>query len=397
MIRPYTAILSTGLLAGLLTAIAPASPAQTLAASVQSTKETHRSLEHDFALEVVAEGLDTPWSMAWLPDGTMLVTERPGRLRIVRDGVLLKEPVTGVPEVHAVNQGGLFEVLPHPDFASNSLLYLSFAAEMPRDNSGTTIVRGRFENDSLTQVETLFQADSHGRNGHYGGRMVFDGEGHLFLTMGDRQVPLGDEDDLAEHPAQDLSDHNGTIVRIDEDGGVPDDNPFVDTRRALPEIWSYGHRNSHGLAVHPETGHLWSHEHGPQGGDELNIVTAGANYGWPVVGYGVNYGIGTPIHPKQRERGMEQPKHFWTPSIATSGLMIYDGDLFPRWRGDLFIGGMVGMQVARIRLDDSGEEVLLEETLLGRMDRVRDIRQGPDGAIYLAAESRGILRLTPAD
>ena len=333
--------------------------------------------------------------MAWLPDGTMLVTERPGQLRIIRDGALLDDAVEGVPEVHAVNQGGLFEVLPHPDFVNNRLLYLSFAAKIGRDNSGTTIVRGRFKNDSLSEVETLFQAQGEGRDGHYGGRMLFDGEGHLFLTLGDRQVRP--EDDLPEHPAQDLSDHSGAIVRIYEDGGVPDDNPFAGQRRAMPEIWSYGHRNAQGLAVHPQTGHLWSNEHGPQGGDELNIVTAGANYGWPVVGYGVNYGPGIPIHPRQQQRGMEQPKHFWTPSIATSGLMIYDGDLFPRWRGDLFIGGMRGMQVARIRLDDSGEEVMLEETLLGRMDRVRDIRQGPDGAIYLAAENYGILRLTPAD
>ena len=383
MIRRLTPFL----LSGILTAA--------LSLPIQA-QETYRSLEHDFRVETVAEGLDTPWSMAWLPDGDLLVTERPGRLRVVRDGALLTEPVAGVPEVHAVNQGGLFEVLPHPDFAANRLLYLSFAAEMGRGNSGTTVIRARLENDRLSDIETLFEAEGQGRDGHYGGRLVFDRDGYLFLGLGDRQVmPEGDAADLAEHPAQDLRDHSGAIVRLHEDGRVPSDNPFADTRRALPQIWSYGHRNVQGLAIHPASGLLWSHEHGPQGGDELNLVEPGLNYGWPVIGYGVNYGPGLPIHPSQRARGLEQPKHYWVPSIAVSGLMIYSGDLFPGWRGDLFVGGLRGQQMARIRLSESGDAVLHEETLLRGIGRIRDVRQGPEGAVYLATENRGILRLLP--
>ena len=368
-----------------------ASAAALLVASTMVEAATYQSTLHDFRVEEVAKGLRTPWSMAWLPDGTLLVTERPGRLRVVQDGRLLRAAVRGVPKVHAVNQGGLFEVLPHPDFASNSLIYLSFAADMG-GNSGTTVVRGRFDNNRLRQVETVFQADTHGRDGHYGGRMVFDEDGHLFLTIGDRQVrPTGD---LPSHPAQALSDHNGVVVRLYEDGRVPDDNPFIGERGVLPEIWSYGHRNPQGLAIHPLTGDLWSNEHGPQGGDELNIVRPGDNYGWPVVGYGVNYGPGLPIHQSQRQEGMVQPEHYWVPSIATSGMMIYNGDMFPRWRGDIFIGGLRGQQVARIDLDDRGREILVEETLLSGIGRIRDVRQGPDDAIYLATENRGILRLS---
>ena len=357
----------------------------------------HPSALHDYRVETVVDGLIRPWGMTFLPDGDMLVTERPGRLRIVRDGALLPDPVPGVPEVHAEGQGGLLDVVLHPDFKSNRLVYLSFSKPLEGgDESTTAVVRGRFENDRLTEVEEIFEAESRGR-GHYGSRLGFDGDGYLFVTVGDRQVPS--RGDLEAHPAQDLSNHHGTVLRLHDDGSVPGDNPFVDRPNALPEIWSYGHRNPQGLAIDPETNDVWITEHGPQGGDELNLVLPGRNYGWPVIGYGVNYRTGTAIHESTHREGMEQPVHFWVPSIATSGLMLYDGDRFPRWRGDLFAGGMAGQQLARLQMD--GREVVREETLVLDMGRIRAVRQGPDGFIYLAIDSREdaptpIYRLEPA-
>ncbi len=333
-----------------------------------------RSAYHDYRVVTVAEGLEHPWSIAFLPGGDMLITERPGRLRIVREGVLLEEPVAGVPEVLAQGQGGLLDVVPHPDFASNRLLYLSYSKPFADSEGATTaVVRGRFENDRLTDVEQVFEADSRGR-GHYGSRLAFDGNGYLFITVGDRQVPP--EGDLEAHPAQDRSNHHGTINRIHDDGRVPADNPFVDQDGARPEIWSYGHRNAQGLAIHPETGALWANEHGPQGGDELNLIRPGLNYGWPVVGYGVNYRSGAAIHEGTHGEGMEPPVHFWVPSIATSGLLIYTGDRFPAWRGNMFVGGLGGEQLARLTLD--GQEVEQEETLhfgRGRTRTDRECRQ----------------------
>ena len=355
-----------------------------------------RSAFHDFRVVTVAEGLVNPWSMAFLPGGDMLVTERPGRLRIIRDGILLAEPVPGTPEVFAQGQGGLLDVVPHPNFAANRLLYLTFSKPYAdREGATTAVVRGRFENDRLMDVEEIFVAQSVGR-GHYGSRLAFDGNGYLFVTVGDRQVPS--TGDLEAHPAQDVSNHHGTINRIHDDGRVPDDNPFVDQAGARPSIWSYGHRNEQGLAIHPETGDIWAIEHGPQGGDEFNLIQPGLNYGWPVVGYGVNYGSGLAIHEGTRRDGMESPIHFWVPSIATSGLLIYTGDRFPDWKGSVFVGGLAGEQLARLTLD--GQQVVAEETLVQGMGRVRDVRQGPDGYIYVAIDDRSggptpIYRLEP--
>lgn len=362
------------------------------ASIAQSTQ--YRSMQHSFELTPVAEGLEVPWSMAWLPNGDMLITERPGRLRIVRNGTLLAAPVEGVPSVLHEGQGGLFDVLPHPEYASNKLVYLSFAKPL-RDGSTTTVVRGTFENDRLSNLETIFEADSEGRNGHYGARMVIDNEGYLFVSIGDRQAsPSGD---LEAHKAQDVSNHSGTIVRLHDDGRVPSDNPFVGRRDALPEIYSYGHRNPQSLAIHPVTGDVWAGEHGPQGGDELNIVAPGTNFGWPVVGFGVNYGPGRPIHASQQQQGMEGPKHYWVPSIATSGLMIYSGDLFPNWKGDVFVGGLRGQLLARVDISDDGKQAIMDESLMVGIGRIRDVREGPDGAIYLATENKGVLRMTPTN
>ena len=359
-------------------------------------QEVLRSALHDVRVVTVADGLEVPWSLAWLPGGDMLVTERPGRLRVVRNGALLPDSVPGVPEVFAEGQGGLFEVLPHPDFADNKLLYLSFARPKG-EGSTTTVIRGRFENDRLTDIEDVFEAQSQGR-GHYGGRLAWHPDGYLFVSVGERMARAAG--DLMAHPAQDLSNHHGVTVRLFEDGRVPDDNPFVGQEGVLPEIWSYGHRNPQGLLVHPDTGELWLDEHGPQGGDELNRVQPGLNYGWPVIGYGVNYGSGTAIHSGTRGEDIEPPVHFWVPSIATSGLMVYTGDRFPQWQGNFFVGGLAGQQLARLTPSvDRPGRVEQEETLAQGIGRVRDVRQGPDGYIYLAVEQRGapgrVVRLEP--
>jgi glucose/arabinose dehydrogenase len=355
---------------------------------------------HTFRVVTVVEGLVNPWSMAWLPNGDMLVTERPGRLRIVRNGVL-SDPVSGVPAVRAVGQGGLQDVVVHPDFATNSFIYLSFAKPNADGSQGTTaIVRGRLENDALVDVEEIFEAQPYSeRPGHYGARMAFDSEGYLFVSSGERMAPT--TGDLTKHPAQDPSNHHGTILRLNEDGSVPADNPFVGRAGYAPEIWSYGHRNPQGLAFDRETGILWETEHGPQGGDELNQIRPGLNYGWPVITYGMNYRVGTPIGHREQQ-GMEQPAAFWVPSIAASGLMIYHGDKFPMWKGNAFAGGLSPQyqQLSRVMLD--GTTVTNREPLLQNQMRIRDVREGPDGYIYIATDNNlgnptPIVRLEPAD
>jgi aldose sugar dehydrogenase len=367
-------------------------------AAVRSQEGAFRSALHDYQLVTVAEGLVQPWSVAFLPGGDMLVTERPGRLRIVRQGKLLPQPVEGVPTVFYQGQGGLLEVAPHPNFASNRWLYLTYSKAYPDGKSATTaLVRGRFENDRLTGVTQLFESVSQGR-GHYGGRIAFDKNGFLFLTLGDRQVPP--EGNLEAHPAQDLSNHHGKMIRLHDDGKVPADNPFVNRAGAKPEIWSYGHRNIQGLAIHPQTQDVWIDEHGPQGGDELNLVLPGRNYGWPVIGFGVNYTTGLAIHSGTHRDGMEQPAHVWVPSIGISGLMIYTGDRFPRWRGNIFVGGMVGQQLGRLTLE--GQRVVSKELLVQQRGRIRDVRQGPDGLIYLVIEDEDgkptpVLRMEPVE
>ena len=353
----------------------------------------YKSADYEYQVTTIAEGLENAWSMAFLPGGEMLVSERPGRLRIIKNGRLQDSGVTGLPDVHARGQGGLLDVVPHPNFATNRLLYISYSKPQGGTASTTAVIRGRYENGALTDVEEIFEAVSEGR-GHYGSRLAFDGNGYLFITVGDRQAPPSGN--LEAHPAQDRSNHHGTINRIHEDGRIPLDNPFVGMAGVQPSIWSYGHRNPQGLAFHPETGDLWANEHGPQGGDEFNLIESGKNYGWPVIGYGVNYRSGSAIHEGTHREGMEQPKHFWVPSIATSGLLIYTGNVFPEWKGDAFVGGMAGAQMARLELD--GQSVDTEETLLKGIGRVRDIRQGPDGHIYVAIDAAGgksILRLDP--
>jgi glucose/arabinose dehydrogenase len=350
----------------------------------------------DFRVVPVADGLRYPLSMAFLPDGSLLVAEKHGTLRRVRDGVVSPTPIAGTPEVYSGGQGGLHEVALHPEFANNGFVYLAYAKATDGGRATTALARGRLDGDTLRDVRELFVARTDSRAGqHFGGRIAFDGADHVFLSIGDRGAsPSGD---LERHPAQDRSNHQGTIVRLTLDGDVPPDNPFVNTPGVLPEIWSYGHRNPQGLVYDASTGTLWETEHGPRGGDELNVVRAGANYGWPVITYGRNYS-GTSITSEQERAGMEQPVTYWVPSIATSGLLYYTGDAFAAWRGNLFVGGLAGEQLARVSVE--GTRTTGEETLLrGAVGRIRDVRQGPDGFIYLALDRDGgpgtIVRLEP--
>ena len=369
-----------------------------LANQVLGQSPVFRSAYYQYRLVTVADGLVHPWSIAFLPGGDILITEKPGRLRIVREGKLLSEPVHGTPKVFAEGQGGLLDVVPHPNFLSNRLLYLSFAKPNGDGSEGTTaVVRGRFENDRLTNVEEIFVAVSQGR-GHYGSRLAFDRNGFLFITVGERQASASG--DLEAHPAQDLSNHHGTTIRLHDDGQIPADNPYINQPGAKPEIWSYGHRNAQGLAIHPDTGDVWLNEHGPQGGDELNLVLPGRNYGWPVIGYGVNYRSGLAIHEGTHREDIEPPVHVWIPSIATSGMMIYTGNRFSEWQGSIFVGGLAGTQLARLTMD--GQDVQLEETLVHGIGRIRDVRQGLDGYIYLAIDRRdgeptSVVRLEPVE
>ena len=370
-----------------------------------SGQSTLRSAYHDYRVATFADGLVQPWSIAFLPGGDTLITERPGRLRIVRNGKLLPNAVEGVPQVLFNRQGGLLEVAPHPDFATNRLLYITYSkqiGELPPGSKDpvpatTVLIRGRLENDRLTNIQQLFQSVSKGA-GHFGGKIAFDKNGFLFLSLGDRQVPP--EGDLEKHPAQDLTNHHGKMIRLHDDGRVPADNPFVKQVGALPETYSYGHRNIQGLAVHPQTGEVWANEHGPQGGDELNLIRPGLNYGWPVIGFGVNYTTGLAIHSGTHRKGMEQPLQVWVPSIGISGLMIYNGDKFPQWKGNFFVGGMAGQQVVRLAHD--GKQFTNRELLATGLGRVRDLRQGLDGFIYLVIEDRDgkptpVLRLEPVE
>lgn len=381
--------------------------ALTLLGGIQlSGQTTLRSALHDYRVVTFAEGLVQPWSIAFLPGGDTLITERPGRLRIVRNGKLLPNPVEGVPAVVAASQGGLLEVAPHPNFAANRLLYLTYSKKIgepatPKDPAPATtaLIRGRFENDRLTNVEQLFQSVSEGR-GHFGGKIAFDNNGFVFLTLGDRQVPPTGK--LEAHPAQDLTNHHGKMIRLHDDGRVPADNPFVKTAGAKPETWSYGHRNIQGLAIHPESGDVWANEHGPQGGDELNLIRPMVNYGWPVIGYGVNYTTGLAIHTSTHREGMAQPAQVWVPSIGMSGLMIYTGDKFPNWKGNFFMGGMAGQQVVRLTYDPKRGFSPNRELLATEMGRIRDIRQGLDGYIYLVIDDRDgkptpVLRMEPVE
>lgn len=358
--------------------------AQTQAAR-SPTPDTVKGL---LAVETVATGLEHPWGMEFLPDGRMLVTERPGRLRLVGPDGNLSEPLAGVPRVYASGQGGLLDVALSPTFEKDRLVYLSFA-ESAEGRRGTAVARGQLGESGIENTRVIWrQQPKVSGSSHWGSRIVFRRDGTLFVTLGDRQA---DSD-----RAQDLSTTIGKIVRINPDGSTPQDNPFVGRRRALPEIWSYGHRNVQGAALHPVTGRLWTAEHGARGGDELNQPEAGKNYGWPVISYGVHYS-GAKIGEGIAKPGMEQPVYYWDPVIAPSGMAFYTGDAFPEWKGSMLIGSLnPGLLV---RLTFKGERVAGEERYLGDLgERIRDVKQGPDGYIYLLTDSRNgrIARARPA-
>jgi len=342
-------------------------------------------------VETVARNLQNPWGLAFLPDGRMLVTERPGRLRIADADGSLSEPLQGVPRVAARGQGGLLDVALDPNFAQNRLVYLSFAEDRGEGRAGTSVARGRLSQNgtALEAVQVIFrQEPTHTGNNHWGSRLVFDRDGNLFVTLGDRF-------DL-RNQAQNPANHLGKIVRIKSDGGAAPNNPFLNREDAKPEIWSLGHRNLQSAALHPTTGELWTVEHGARGGDEVNIPHKGKNYGWPVISYGVDYS-GAKIGEGTKKTGLEQPVYYWDPSIAPSGMAFYTGDKFPAWRGSILVGALAGKLVSR--LETNGNRVTGEERMLQNLgERIRDVRQGPDGFVYLLTDSRDgrILRMKPA-
>lgn len=370
-------VLSAGLVFGLSLSVAGWATDRVLQSETGSLRVTE-----------VAHGLDTPWALAFLPDGRLLVTERPGRMRLVaRDGSL-SAPIAGVPPVHARGQGGLLDVALSPDFGSDRTIVFSFA-EPTAGGARTAVARGRLDLERLRleDVKVIFaQNEDPSGSHHWGSRLVFDRAGNLFVTLGDRFH--------SRDRVQALDSHIGKVVRIRPDGSVPADNPFVKREGVRPEVWSYGHRNVQGAALHPVTGELWAHEHGPQGGDELNRVLPGRNYGWPDITYGREYVIGTKIGEGTTRPDVEPPVTQWTPSIAPSGMSFYTGDVFPQWKGNLFVGALKFQLIARLVLD--GDKVVHEERIeLGH--RVRDVREGPDGRLWLLDESGGrVLRIDPA-
>ena len=371
-----------------LTAVAAALLSATMSTSVLAQEvETER---HTLSLETISEGLNHPWGIAFLPSGDMLVTERSGTLNIITQAGQ-KTPIQGTPEVVAKSQGGLLDVNIDPDYADNGWVYISYSEKDPKGGNGnsTAVMRGKIDGDKWTQGEVIFrQAPKYESNAHFGSRLVFSPEGHLFITLGERYSRMQD--------AQTLDNHHGKIVRIWPDGSIPKDNPFVGNDDALDEIWSYGHRNVQGAAIHPDTGELWTIEHGPQGGDEVNIPKAGKNYGWPTITYGEDYGGGE-IGIGTHKEGMEQPFYYWLPSIATAGSIFYTGDKFPKWKGDLLVTALRGQTIARLDLEKG--RVLHEERMLedATSFRIRDIEQGPEGFLYILtdADSGQLIKLSP--
>jgi glucose/arabinose dehydrogenase len=370
-----------------LLALSLAAPAAAQTVETEKTK---------IRVETVATGLKHPWGLAFLPDGNFLVTEKPGFLRIVTPEGKIGSALYGVPEVVARGQGGLLDVALDPDFEENRLIYLTYAEKGEGNTNGTAVARGQLTESlspQLRNVQVIFRQtpkkDSHL---HFGSRLVFDNEGHLFVALGERsRVGMREE-------AQELNSHLGKVVRIMPDGSVPEDNPFIGVEGALPEIWSYGHRNQQGAALHPETGRLWTNEHGPRGGDEINIPEAGKNYGWPIVTYGREYSGLAVGSGESSAPGMEDPIHHWTPSIGVSGMAFYTGNAIPEWQGSLFVGGLARPGLYRLTLE--GDKVTGEERLLADMgSRIRDVRQGPDGAIYLLTDEEDgrLLRIVKAE
>lgn len=352
-------------------------------------EQTFSSDKAEFRLETVAQNLDHPWSLVFLPDGSQLVTEREGRLRRIQDGELQQEPIAGVPELEASGQGGLLDVILHPQFEDNQTLFLSYSHKVSREGMTTRVARAQLDGNQLSDVEMIFEALPRGTTGrHFAGRMEFDRDGNLYVAVGDR----GEMD-----RAQATDDDAGGVHRLTTDGEPAAGNPFIDDSSVNDTFFTYGNRNIQGMTIHPETGEIWSHEHGPRGGDEINIIRAGNNYGWPDVTYGIDYS-GATISNKTTMEGVTDPLHYWDPSIAPSGMAFYTGDEFPEWQGDLFVGALKMQKLVRLSIEN--EEVREEEDLLEDLgERIRDVRMGPDGALWLLTDhSNGkVYRVIPAE
>ncbi len=355
--------------------------------SAAEAQKVYSSKQAKFVVETVVGGLERPWSLAFLPNGDMLVTEKSGRLRLVQDGKLVAKAIEGLPRIAVVGQGGLLDVVLHPDFADNQRLYISYSAR-GAGGTGTEVMTGLFDGQKLSNTKVIMRALPKSRGGvHFGSRMAFDTQGHLYISLGDRG---------RRNQAQRLSTHYGSVLKLMDDGRVPADNPFLKNPERKQEIYSYGHRNVQGIALNPLTNDMWTHEHGPRGGDEVNILKKGANFGWPAITYGINYD-GSTITEKKRAPGMEQPVTYWVPSIAPSGMAFYNGNKFPQWKGDLFVGALAGAHLRRLEI--KANKVVDQEQLLGDLgSRIRDVRMGPDGYIYVLTDQQNgkILRLKPA-
>ena len=360
-----------------------------LTASLTSAEQTFHSEHHDFKLTTITDGLERPWALAFLPNGDFLISERVGRLRIVKDGQLKSKPLDGLPKnIYVEGQGGLLDVAIHPKFVTNNFVYISYAGR-GKGGASTEVARGRLINNQLKDTETIFVVKPKTPGGyHYGSRLVFAADGTLFVTTGDRYDRL--------HDAQQPKNHLGSIIRINDDGSIPKDNPFVNHPSYQAEIFSYGHRNAQGITIRPSDKSIWSHEHGPRGGDEVNKLKVGANYGWPTITYGIDYS-GAIISDKTHAPDMEQPVIYWDPSIAPSGMTFYTGERFPQWKGDLFVGALALKHLRRLEM--KGDNVTQQEVLLEGMARIRDVRNGPDGYLYILTDEKNgkLLRLEPAD
>ncbi len=362
--------------------------------SCQGTKiltSANNSQTNQWQKVTVIEGLEHPWAMVWLPNGEILITERPGRLRVVREGKLDPKAIAGVPEVFAVGQGGLLDVAIHPQFAQNRWIYLTYA-HGDREANRTRVARAVYDGTSLRDVRVIFEV-SQAKTGsqHFGSRLLWLPDGTLLVAIGDGgNPPLQLAGDLIRKQSQNLQSHLGKIIRINDDGSLPKDNPFAGSK-----IWSYGHRNIQGISFEPMTRRVWATEHGAKGGDELNLIEKGKNYGWPLVSSSQEYGTNNPVSGERYRPGLIDPKTIWTPAIAPSGLVFYTGNRFPNWQGNLFAGGLVSRDIRRLEMDKSGEIINQEAIPIGQ--RVRDVRQSPDGFLYLLTdEGNGqLIRLEP--
>jgi len=380
-------------------AVVPSLRAQdfTAAPPLPEFPQIYETTEYRIRVDLVADGLSNPWAIAFLPDGDMLVTERAGRLRLISNGTLDPLPVSGTPQVKTTVLGGLLDVELHPDFARNRTVYLSYAkGHEDGSRSTTAIARAMLNANTLVGLQDIFVANSWSASPtNFGGRMAFGQDGKLYMTIGERQE---------EYRAQDLMDHGGKVIRLNDDGSVPADNPFAGRDDVLPEIFAYGVRSPQGLALNPATGELWENEHGPLGGDEINIIRAGGNYGWPLVTFGLDYD-GVAISDQTSAPGLEAPFMYWIPSIAISGISFYHADLFSRWQGNVFVGAMIMGRtprtghVQRITFSDEGVPLAREPLLMDLHQRIRDVQPGPDGSLYVLTDHDpgAILRITPAD